>query len=117
MSKQNSEENSEKIIDERIKNAPVVKSGHSKSVGIDTYTPLTSRDPNPWKLFLWGLLGFILPPVGITIGILWWDKHRVQAKANLIGSGLIIALTIWLQFMTICTALYTYLSIRASMPY
>ena len=112
-----SQQNSEKIIDERIENAEIVKSGHSKSIGIDTYILPTSFDSNPWKLFLWGLLGFILPPVGITIGILWWDKHRAQAKANLIGSGLIITLTIWLQFMTICTALYTYLEIRASMPF
>lgn len=117
MSQQNSEENSEKIIDERIKNAPVVKSGHSKSISIDTHTPLTSPAPHPGKLFLWGLLGFILPPVGITIGVLWWDQHQAQAKANLIGSGLVIALTIWLQFITICAALHTYLEIRASMPF
>lgn len=59
--------------------------------------------------FWWGLLAFLVPIVGIILGIKWWDTdRRDDAKGMLIGAGIILSLPLQVQAI--------YFMITAIMP-
>ena len=46
---------------------------------------LTDVDESSGSNFLWGLLSFVFPLVGLILAIVWWRDRHSNAKACLIG--------------------------------
>lgn len=46
---------------------------------------LTDADESSGSNFLWGLLSFVFPLVGLILAIVWWRDRHSNAKACLIG--------------------------------
>lgn len=53
---------------------------------------LNNADESSGSNFLWGLLSFVFPMVGLVLAIVWWRDRHSNAKACLIGMLIPVAL-------------------------
>lgn len=56
--------------------------------------------------FLWGVLGFIMPPAGFILWLLWHRTHPARAKAAVIGA--VLGLIFGGGFVRSCGGAYYY---------
>ena len=87
----------------------VTKGPKSVTVSAEIETKDAEKPKKKHHPFWWGLLAFLVPIVGIILGIKWWDTDkRDDAKGMLIGAGIILSLPLQVQAI--------YFMITAIMP-
>lgn len=70
-------------------------------MNMESVAPSEPVDASNKHNFLWGLLGFLAPTIGLTLTFVWWRGRHKNAKACLWGFSLNLVVRILLVFVFI----------------